>query len=365
MSQFHALTIQSLEREPANTTVIQFEIPEGLASDFHFLPGQYLTLSVEVNGQEERRSYSLCSNPYAEQGHRVAVKVVAGGKVSTYLNQQVQVGDTIDVKVPEGRFVPEIQPNRAVTYGLWAGGSGITPILSILEAALSQEAQSRVVLVYANSTPEEVIFKNRLQHLQQQYGNRLKIANIYSQNGGKDALHAGRIDVAKAEELLRTYIGTGPDREHYICGPEGMMKAVMNALQNQQVPANQVNSEYFAAPEEVQEPAETAEEDSSEVWAGLAEGEGSHVTVELDGDEYTIVVQGDQKILDVALNEGIDAPYSCRGGVCASCIAKLEAGEVEMKMNFVLSDDEVEEGLIVTCHAHPKTSNVRLSFDDV
>lgn len=359
MNHFHALTIKELHREPAQTTVLTFDIPASLTDTFRYEAGQYLTLKVTLGGVEERRSYSLCSNPFASGPHSVAVKVVEGGKVSTYLHEQVKVGDSLEVMPPEGRFVPQIHANNAKTYGLWAGGSGITPTISILEAVLSQEVQSRVVLIYANSKPGEVIFQQRLENLQTQFGDRLKIVEVFSQSGGVDALHSGRIDENKAKQLLETYLGKGADREHYVCGPEGLMKAVVAALETSGVLAQQVHTEYFVAPEANSESA------PAEAIASLAEGEKSEVTLILDGDTEVVSVGRGDKILDVALDSGIDAPYSCRGGVCASCMARLVEGEVEMALNFVLTDAEVDEGMIVTCQSHPKTAKITVSYDDI
>ena len=358
MAKFHSLQIKDVRKETADSVSIAFAIPEDSKSDFGFINGQYITLKADLNGEEVRRSYSLSSCLTTDQEHRIAVKKVDGGKMSTWLTQEVSAGDSIDVAAPEGGFHPDFDSNQTKSYVLFAAGSGITPIISILKGVLANEPDSKVVLFYGNSTEEDIIFKTELDALASQ-NEQFTYYNIISQAGKKGGMglfkkkdiFAGRMDNKKVVALLNQYADLSIENEFYICGPTGMMQTVQNALNNLRVPAENINVEYFTAPES---------DDASTTNVG---SQDAKAVIILDDEEEEINIPAGTTVLDAALDEGIDAPYSCRGAVCSSCMAKLEEGEVEMKMNYVLTDDEVKDGYIVTCQAVAKSAKLKVNYD--
>ena len=369
MSQFHSLKVAAIHRETPSSVSITLEIPNGNGETFNYLPGQYITLKHMQNGEEHRRSYSLSSSPDVDQDFTVAVKEVEGGVVSTYLNRHLKEGDELTVMAPEGRFVVRTDANRSVNYGLFAAGSGITPVISILKSVLQQEPNATVTLFYGNRNQEEVIYADTLKAQKEQYGDRLKLVYVFSQpqgdadgwraqNGGESgpmSLLTGRVDEDKAAALLRHYPINGQS-EYYLCGPQGMMRGASGALSNAGIAPEHINTEYFT----VAQP----ESEEGENLSQVARGDGqATVMIHLEGEDHTVQVEGEDTILEAALEAGIDAPYSCRGSVCSTCMAKILEGEVEMDMNYVLTDGEVKEGLILTCQSHPLTARVKITYD--
>lgn len=350
MASFHSLTIKDIRKETTDTVSIAFDIPSQLNADFTYEAGQYISIDAEINGEKVRRSYSLSSFLDTDQEHRIAVKQIENGKMSTFLNQSVSVGEALTVSTPEGHFKPDL--SKAANYALFAAGSGITPIISIVKAVLAKTVH-QVTLFYGNRNEQSIIFESELKELKAQYPDRFDLHFIFSRpNGEVDALHTGRIDPKKATALLKAHVDLGVDNEFFMCGPTEMMKAVEVALESARVSKEMIHVEYFSSP--------ASEEDEKEVAAfeGTCEA-----TVVLDDEEYTVEIPEGKSVLDAVVEADIDAPYSCRGAVCSSCIAKVEDGAVDMKLNYVLTEDEIEEGLVLTCQSFPKTAKLKIDFD--
>ncbi len=364
MARFHELKVEEVHRETPDSIVVGFEVPGSLKDNFQFTQGQYLTLKMTLNGEEVRRSYSICSSPVDDE-LKVAAKKVEGGKMSTYLNEQLKKGDMVEVMEPMGNFFTYLDENNAKQYVAFAAGSGITPVISILKTVLHKEPKSSFTLFYGNRDSLSIIFKHRLEKLMDKYGDRLEVIHILSREEGGEPLQKGRIDESKARQLLDEYIEGEGEAEYFICGPEGMMNNVTAVLEERGIDKKQVHIELFTSPinseADIEEKKKAREEQQEENDDGTAE-----VTVLLDDEENTFELDyhGDV-ILDAALEEDIDVPFSCKGAVCSTCKARLVEGKVEMDENHALTDEEVEEGFILTCQSHPRTSKVKVDYDDI
>ncbi len=351
MAQFHNLSIKSITRVTDKSVAITFDIPDNLNTNFKFKAGQYITLKTEINGEDVRRDYSICSS--VNSGDlTVAVKAVENGTFSVYANNNLNSGDTLEVAEPNGRFVFEANAAKTRTVAAFAAGSGITPILSIAKTLLEDEPFSNFILVYGNKRLSEAMFAKDILELKQQYGNRFHVHFIYSQAQETDALF-GRIEKSTVNLIVKNkYKGVTVDR-FYLCGPETMIHTVKDVLLENNIKEKQIFFELFTS-------STVTTETSTEVGNGK-----STLKVIVDDEEFEIEMSQDVSILDAALKENIDAPYSCQGGVCSSCIARVTEGEATMRQNNILTDNEVAEGLILTCQAHPKTANVVVDYDDV
>ena len=352
MAQFHKLTVKEIKRETSKAVSIKLSVPEALQDIFAFKAGQYLTLKTMVNGSEVRRDYSICTNPDSKE-LRIVVKEVENGIFSTYANRHLEEGDTIEVAPPNGRFIFEPEDNKSRTIAAFAAGSGITPVMGILKTVLLQEPLSRFILTYGNKTPEDTIFFNDLIALQNEFPNRLTVQFVYSQCNEEDALF-GRIERPVVNYVLKTKCNDATVDAFYLCGPETMIKTATLALTENGVPENNIRYELFTP--------STEDTDSSEVTA--REGE-TEVTVLVDDEETVFTMPHKKTVLQAALDEDIDAPYSCQGGICSSCIAKLTEGKVTMVKNNILTDSELEQGYILTCQSHPTTPSIYVDYDDV
>jgi ring-1,2-phenylacetyl-CoA epoxidase subunit PaaE len=351
MSQFYKLAISELDNETEACVTIAFQVPSELKETFKFKAGQYITLKSIINGNEVRRDYSLCSSPNSGV-LKVAVKAVANGNFSSFANSKLKVGDIIEVAPPNGRFVFEPNDSSARTIAAFAAGSGITPVMSILKSVLESEPKSNFVLVYGNKSPKDTIFLDELLHLQSEYQDRLKLHFVYSQSQEDKALF-GRIEKSTINFLLKNdYEDTKFDR-FYLCGPEPMIHTVKDVLLESGIKESQILFELFT----VTTPAKPIDDT-------LIDGK-TKVTVMLDDEETTFVMDQKKSVLEAALAENIDAPYSCQGGICSSCLARLTEGEVTMRQNNILTDGELEEGLILTCQSHPTTPTIRVDYDDI
>lgn len=351
MSQFHKLSIKDIHKETDKAVTLSFDVPEELKTTFTFKAGQYITLKTAINGNEIRRDYSLCSSPKSGV-LKVAVKEVNDGTFSSYANNTLQVGGVLDVAPPKGRFV--FQPNDSKTKNIaaFAAGSGITPILSIVKCALEEEVYSKVVLVYGNKTTKDTMFLNELLELQHQYSERLSIKFVFSQANENDAIF-GRIEKSTVNLILKNEYKHTVIDAFYLCGPEGMIHTVKDVLTEHNIDENNVFYELFKAakPSEIKEDA-------------VASGK-TKITIVVDDEETTFEMSQKQSILEAALDEDLDAPYSCQGGICSSCIARIKGGEATMRQNNILTDSEISEGLILTCQAHPTSSTIAVDYDDV
>ena len=351
MSQFYKLTINFIEKNTEDAVVVGFELPSDLKSTFQFEAGQYITLKSEVNGKEIRRDYSICSSKNSGE-LKVAIKQVETGTFSVYANTALKVGDSIDVAAPNGRFVFKADQTKKRTIAAFAAGSGITPIMSIAKTLLEDEPNSEMLLIYGNKTPQQTIFFDELLEMRERYGNRFQFKFVFSQSQQEDALF-GRIEKSSVNFLLKNDYKDRDIECFYLCGPEPMIHTVTDVLKEFGVTEDAIRYELF-----------TTTASSEPVDATLADGQAK-VKVLLDDEEFEFTMDAKNSVLAAALEEDIDAPYSCQGGICSSCLARLTEGEVTMRQNNILTDGEVAEGLILTCQSHPTTASITVDYDDV
>ncbi len=349
MAKFYNLSIKDIKKETEKAVSIAFDIPQSLKKEFEFIPGQYITLKKEINNQEVRRAYSICSSPKSGEV-RVVIKEIENGTFSVYANTNLQIEDSLDVSKPEGKFVLQVNPNNQKNYLSFAAGSGITPIMSMIQAVLEEEPDSNFVMVYGNKTIKDTIFYNDLNALLKKYPNRFYVQYVFSQEQPEGSLF-GRIDKSVVNFTINKHKNFTFD-DVYLCGPESMINTVQETLQTNDFDKNKIHFELF-----------TANTESNNEATSL-QGE-SKITIVLDDEEVSFTMSQKETILDAALKKQLDAPYSCQGGVCSSCIAKVTEGKAVMDKNTILSKDEVDEGLVLTCQAHPVTNKIIVDFDDV
>ncbi len=353
--KLHPLKIKKLNRLTDEAIAISFEIPDNLKDIFKYTQGQFLSIQAAVNGQKYRREYSLCSSPYYESEHVIASKIIGNGIVSNYLYKDLKEGDTLEVYPPQGKFFTQLDPSNEKKYVLVGGGSGITPLLSILKSVLHVEPKSKVMLYYGNATEKSIIFKDELLELQNKYKDRFKIYFTVSELPQEWRGLKGFIN---KEDLIKiTNDNTGNKKneaEYFICGPVEMMELVKQTLLSENIPADKIHIEFFTAPLHHEEYIPAGEETDV-----LKERQ---VEIILDGNEYKISVSPDIAILDAAMNADLDPPFSCKSGICTTCRAKLYSGKVRMDEREGLSDSEIEEGYILTCQSHPLTDNVKIEY---
>ena len=349
MSSFHNLTISAIEPQGSKAVCLSFEIPSDLQATFSFDAGQYVTLKATIDGNEVRRAYSICSVP-VEGRLQVGIKKVDGGIFSTYANEVLKVGDKMEVMPPEGRFTLVAEDGKR-QYAAFAAGSGITPMMSIIGAALAEEPESEFLLVYGNRNPNEAMFLSELEVLKNNYPGRLHIEYIYSRSRENNALF-GRIQKSVVNYLLKNKYGAFDFDRFFLCGPGEMIDEVDATLRERGVDASAILFERFTS--------------STEEAPSVVQAEGkTQVKVIVDDESTELVMDREQSVLQAVLDAGIDAPYSCQGGICSSCIARITEGRAEMRKNQVLTDSEVEQGLVLTCQAHPTTPNLVVDYDDV
>ena len=352
MSSFHKLSIKTIKRETEQSISIAFNVPENLKDTFTFKAGQYITLKTQIDDKEVRRDYSLCVSPKSGE-LKVAVKEVTDGTFSAYANKKLKVGDTLDVAPPKGRFTFEPNDSKTKNIAAFAAGSGITPVLSIIKCALEEEVYSKVILVYGNKTTGDTMFLSELLELQHQHKDRFSIQFVFSQQDSGDSIF-GRIEKSTVNYVMKNKHKHIEVDAFYLCGPEAMIHTVKDVLTGHGIDENRIHFELFKA-------AKVDEvEDTSSVSTGKTK-----ITVIVDDEKKTFEMSAKQTILEAALDEDIDAPYSCQGGICSSCLARLKEGEATMRQNNILTDSEVAEGLILTCQAHPTTATVVVDYDDV
>jgi ring-1,2-phenylacetyl-CoA epoxidase subunit PaaE len=352
MSKFNLLKVKDIRRETADAVSVAFEVPPVLQIAYQYKQGQYITLKMNIAGEELRRSYSICTSPHSENELRVAVKEVADGRASKYINRELKVGDSIDVMTPMGNFYTPLNGGVKKKYVLFAGGSGITPMMSILKSTLYIEKQSTITLVYANKNEACTIFKEEIDTIAAK-NPHLKVLYVFDTPKQKISdLQTGIISSEKAVALLESFGGLDAD-DFFICGPGPMMENVKTALENLKIPKEKIHIEYFSA---VAEAVKKAEDEGANV--------NSDITVIQYGIETTLKLKtSGASILDAAIEAGVDAPFSCKGAVCCTCRAKVIEGRVKMDANFALTDSEVEQGFILTCQAHPLTEKVVVDYD--
>lgn len=385
LPKFHRLTVSDVRRETEDTVSIAFAVPDALAADYRFTPGQYLTLKAELGGQDVRRTYSICSAPREFNGGegelRVAVKRVEGGLFSAFANENIKPGDRIDVMVPDGRFTVAPQPGAARVYVAFASGSGITPVISMIKSVLAAEPGSSFTLFYGNRTSGSIIFRDQLEDLKDRYHDRFTLVHLLSREFQETPLFNGRLDTDRAGQLLDALVETGDVDRFLICGPGSMIADVTAALEQRGVTKDRIGFEMFtpadgASP--LAKSASVAAAPPSGAAGGVGPGTGAsdiaelaapdaeaEITVVIDGARTKFALKGNgDNIMQAARDQGADAPFSCTGGVCASCRARLREGRVEMDVNFALSDEELAQGYILTCQSHPRTTRVVVDYDD-
>jgi len=352
---FHRLQITDIHQETADCVIITFEIPAELKEFFQFTHGQNLTVKKVIDGEEVRRSYSICSAPF-ENKLSVAVKKVASGKFSTHANTDLKKGEALDVLPPTGRFYTPLRASHKKNYIAFAAGSGITPIISIIKTTLHTEPASSFTLVYGNRSRASIIFFEELAGLKNKHMSRFNLINILSREKTDTLINSGRIDKDKLVELQKIIDYTKMD-EAFICGPQEMLFEVKEFLEGIGVDQKKIHFELFTTPGSG--PAVIENNPYSENT-----GAKSKITIQLDGRSFEFdLAFNSGSILDEALKQGADLPYACKGGVCCTCRAKLIEGKVKMDVNYALEAEEVAKGFILTCQSHPLTEKVVIDFD--
>lgn len=352
MSKYFHLTVKEIIQETADTKTIVFWQP--VHQQVSYKAGQFITIIIEVDGKKERRSYSMSSSP-REASVAITVKKVANGLISNYLCSKINVGDAIEVMEPMGHFVaePNAQNNRNIV--MFGAGSGITPLLSIIKTILPAELNSKIYLVYGSRSEEDIIFKKQLDALEQQYKGRLKVVHVLTKPSYTWVGYKTRINQASAVIFLKQDIGVHiGDAEYYLCGPEGMMEQVTEALNIFNVKPENIHKEHFF---ESNSKAEHVDDDSDEAIKEQT------VIIKYEGTDYSLLVKPHETILEAALKQDIDLPYSCQAGMCTACMGKCLEGKVMMDDEDGLTDNEVKQGYVLTCVSHPLTAGVVIEVE--
>ncbi|MBK0369603.1 ferredoxin--NADP reductase [Flavobacterium agrisoli] len=350
MPSFRKLIIKEIKRETPAAVSILFNVPAEFKNEYKFTAGQYVNLKLTLDNQEIRRAYSICSAPESDE-LRIAVKAVKNGLFSQFANTQLKEGAVLEVGEPEGKFTFEPDSDRQKNYAAFVGGSGITPVMAIIKSVLKSEPQSSFVLVYNNKTVEDTIFYQELHDLQLQYVGRLFVHYVFSQAKVENALF-GRIEKSTVNYVLNNKHAALEFDKFYLCGPEEMITTVTGILKEKNVKDSAIKFELFTS---------SAQENEA---AANHEGH-TKITVLVDDEEVTFEMSQKQTILDAALKQGVDAPYSCQGGICSSCLCRITQGTAEMVKNSILTDSEIAEGLVLSCQAHPTSDVIFVDFDDV
>lgn len=353
---FYKIRVKETYKETSDCVVLTFEIPEELKEIFSFRHGQHLTIKAEIDGEDVRRSYSLCSSPF-EEDLRVAVKHIPGGKLSTFLNNELKSGDYLKVMPPSGTFGVETNSNQSVNYLFFAAGSGITPILSMIKTHLNAEAGSTCKLFYINKTAKSIIFKEELEQLRNKFFGRLEIYYFLTKEKRDIELFNGRLDNQKMEILTQTFIDIPDTGEVFLCGPEEMVNYVRHYLVDAGLPKELIHFELFVSGLSKEDIERTKRLAGQNV-------EGVEVTIVDGGKEFHFTMTKDyDNILDAALGAGADLPYACKGGVCCTCKCKVLEGSVEMKVNYALEEAEVAQNFVLSCQSVPTSKSVKVDYD--
>ncbi len=346
MGEFHALTVSDIKRETPNSVSISFDVPENLKSNFDFKAGQYITIKYFLDGKEVRRAYSISSSPKSGE-LRVGIKKVELGIFSPFANEKLKVGDILEVMPPTGKFL--LEPNLR-HYAAFAAGSGITPILSLAKSTLEELPQSTFLLIYGNKSMEETMFYDEIMALRKKYPERFSVEFVFSRKEHDNA-RFGRIDRSIVNYFIKNKYDDISHESFYLCGPEEMIDEVSATLKQHGINAKQIHHELFS---------------TAEKGLLLEKHDGnSKITIVLDDEEVDFEMPQTKSILEAALDEGLDAPYSCQGGICSTCIARIKEGKAEMRKNQILTDSEIADGLILTCQAHPTTPTIVVDYDDI
>jgi ring-1,2-phenylacetyl-CoA epoxidase subunit PaaE len=356
MAEFHNIKIADVYKETKDTSVVTFDIPEHLQDDFKFIQGQHLTLKKEINGEDIRRSYSLCSSPVESQW-KVAIKQIPGGAFSTYANTELKAGDELEVMEPSGNFYVDIDASEPKNYIAFAAGSGITPMLSIIKTHLEMEPDSTFKLFYLNRTAKSIIFKEEIEQLKNKFFQRFHTFHFLTKEQRDIEFLNGRFTSEKLQTLIGTFIDIEDTSHCFICGPQDMIFLIRDELQKSGLDTNKIHYELFfsgSSDEENKHIAEVLEHKT----------EGTEVTIIDGGKEFQFIMEDDyDNLLDGALAVGADLPFACKGGVCSTCKCRIVEGSVEMKVNYALEEEEIAKNLILSCQAVPTSEKVVVDFD--
>lgn len=355
--RFHPLRVRDVVRETAKAVSIAFDVPPALADDFRFAPGQYLTLRTSIDGEDLRRSYSICSGAH-EDVLRVAVKEVDHGLFSTWVNRSLQAGDTIEVMTPTGRFGLGAACPEGGVYAAFVAGSGITPVLSIVRSVLHHEPHSRFFVFYGNRVAADILFNDELSDLKDRYLGRLSVMHVLSREEQDIPILNGRLDGDKVRALVTHLLPAATVDHAFVCGPAGMIDDVTATLASLGLPPERIHVERFVAAEggrPRRAPAPVAPDAPAAHTAVLV----------LDGNRREVPVAAGEAIVDAAIRAGLDLPFACKGGMCATCRAKIVEGAATMDVNYSLEPWELKAGFVLTCQAHPTTPRIVVDYDQV
>ncbi|MFV8833992.1 1,2-phenylacetyl-CoA epoxidase subunit PaaE [Aquisalimonas sp.] len=356
MAKYHQLTVNEVRRETRDAVSLRLEVPDAEREYFEFLPGQHLAMRATIDGESVTRTYSICTAP-RDGEIRVAVKRDPQGVFSTFANERLKAGDVLEVMPPEGSFVLRFSPDNRKHYLAVAAGSGITPIMSMIREGLAAEPRSSFTLVYGNRSAQNMIFREQLEDIKNEYMGRFTMVPVMSREQTDIGLFHGHIDGDKCRELLQHWIRDDVD-ECVICGPEPMIQAVSETLREAGVPRDRIHYELFTAPGEALERRRQRAQDTSIDHSMV------QVEVRVDGQRYEFeLARNTESVLDGGMSVGAELPHSCKSGVCSTCRARLVEGEVEMDVNYALEDYEVEAGYILTCQSLPVSSRVVVDYD--
>lgn len=350
MSKFNLLTVKEIHRETPLAVSIVFDIPAHLKGDYHYIAGQYINIKFDFNGKEIRRAYSICSSSEG-QVLKIVVKKAENGAFSSFANDTLKIGDQLLVEPPQGRFIHIPDTNNSKNYAGFAAGSGITPVIGILKTILEQEPNSTFVLVYGNKDSENTIFHKELHLLQEKYLERFHVHFIFSQEKQEMALF-GRIDKAATNFVLNNKHKDVQFEDFFICGPEDMIDIVGATLKEKKYPKEKIHFEIFTPNKDGINPVE--------ISGGMVK-----VTTLVDDEETTFEMPKSEVLLTGVLKQGIDAPYSCQGGICSSCMCRIVEGSAVMKKNSILSDEEIEDGIILSCQAIVTSDAIYIDYDQI
>lgn len=360
---FHLLCVSEIREETPEAVSIKFDVPPQLQEAYQFLPGQYITLRQQINGEEVRRSFSISSAP-EDNELRVAIKLLKGGKFSSYALEKLKVGDELEVLPPLGKFTPRDNKETAgrKNYLAFAAGSGITPIMSILKSVLRNQPESTFTLVFGNKGRKDIIFKEEIEGLKNKYMQRLVVYYLFTREEADAEIFNGRISNEKVREFQKGLLDVNTADEVFICGPEPMILDLRQYfLEDLSFDTHRFHIELFTSPDQPNPKSEEWHEEAKKNEIT----EESEVTIHIDGASQMVkLAYSGDSILDQGLMAGMDLPYSCKSGVCTTCRAKLVEGEVDMEVNYGLEPEEIAQNFILTCQSHPKTKKVVVDFDE-
>jgi ring-1,2-phenylacetyl-CoA epoxidase subunit PaaE len=357
--QFHRLAIAQLRRETADAVSIAFAVPADLRDAYRFAPGQHVTIRAEIDGVELRRSYSICAG-VDEDELRIAVKRQEGGVFSTFANERLAPGDTLEVMTPTGHFTAPLVPDQRRIYLGIAAGSGITPLMSIIKTVLAREKLSRFFLLYGNRTTQSIMFLGALEDLKDRFLDRLSVAHVLSREAQDVPALSGRIDGDKVGLFLKNVVPAASIDHAFICGPSALIDLAEPLLATLGVPRERIHVERFSIDGAATPRRPTPSAGPAPTRRILAEADAV-----LDGVSHRFAIAEGETVIDAALAAGLELPYSCRGGMCCTCRAKLVEGKVAMDVNYSLEPWELEAGYVLTCQSRPRTARVVLDYDQV